>query len=250
MQTIKYVSIKSVLYNLSLVIDERYWNEINILEWATSALRSMNIVPLLEDKVKLVELCAHKATLPADLKFLTHVAYYDSTLPTVSLPDGVASAYPWTNMRLSASPFALSICLDKKITECTDCHHHYALSPDMTLTSSAKDGTLMIAYKSFPVSEEDGLPLIPDDETLKQALLHYVLYNYWMTKYQMKEEGADQRMQFHLSMWSTLSKKAMNLNRPTVAQLDNIMRVWNRMLPRQNRMDQLFVNLTNQEDHS
>lgn len=248
MQTTKYISIKSVLFNLSLIIDERYWNEINIMEWATSALRTMNIIPLLEDKVKVIELCEHKATLPSDMRFLTQVAYYDSTLPLVTLDDSVATTYPWVNMRLSSSPFALSICLDKSITQCTHCTHHYSLSPDMTLTSSARNGSLMVAYKSFPVAE-DGSALIPDDETLKQALLNYVLYNYWMVKYQMKEEGADQRMQFHLSMWSTLSKKAMNLNRPTIGQLDNIMRVWNHLVPTQNRMDHLMTTLTNAEDY-
>lgn len=247
MSVIKYTSIKSVLFNLSLTIDERYWQELNILEWATAALRSMNILPVLEDKVALITLCAHKATLPSDLRFLTQLAYRDTTLPDISLPENTASAYPWKAMRLSASPFALSICLDRSITQCTDCHHTFSISPDLTVTSSAEEGEIMVSYKAFPV-HEDGTALIPDDETLKEALLHYVLYRYWMAKFQMKEDGAESRLQFHLSQWSTLSKKAMNLNKPSIAEMDNIMRIWNRLLPRQNRFDQMFLPLTNQEN--
>lgn len=247
MKPIKYTSIKSVLFGLSLIIEERYWSELNIMEWATAALRSMNIIPLLEDKVALIEICEHKANLPSDLKFLIHAAYYDTTLPQVTLSENIASAYPFKPMRLNESPFALSICLSKKITTCTECSHWFSISPDMTLTTSAKDGSVLISYKSYPLSE-DGSALIPDDEVLKEALLQYVLYKYWLVKYQMKEDGAGERMRFHLSMWDVLSKKVANLNRPSVPELDNLMRIWNRIVPRQNRYDQFFTTLTNQED--
>ncbi len=106
---------------------------------------------------------------------------------------------------------------------------------------------MIVAYKGLPTDEEGNI-LIPDDETLKEALTHFVLYKYWLTKYLMKEEGAAQRMSNHLTMWSTLSKKAMNLNLPNVSELENLKNINNRLVPRTNAHSQLFSRLNNQEN--
>ena len=37
------------LYDLSLTIDDRYWNESAALEWAAQALRKLNLSMVLED---------------------------------------------------------------------------------------------------------------------------------------------------------------------------------------------------------
>jgi hypothetical protein len=59
----------------------------------------------------------------------------------------------------------------------------------------------------------------------------------------MKEEGANQRMSFHLGMWSTLSKKALNTNLPDVSVLENIKNNHNSLVPNSRKFDQLFTTL-------
>lgn len=83
--TTNYISIKTVLHDLSLMVDERYWNETAMEEWITKALRQLNIEPALEQAVSLIELCEHKAQLPSDLKYLTQVAFKATPEPTDEL---------------------------------------------------------------------------------------------------------------------------------------------------------------------
>lgn len=151
-------------------------------------------------------------------------------------------------MRLASNPYHEMICEDKTLMYCTDCDHEFSVSPSLILTSTLLSGTVMISYLGYPV-DEDGYQLIPDDETLKEALFHYGLYRYWMSKYSMKEEGSKERLQFHLQMWGALSLKATgNLNMPDLNQMENLKSQFNRILPRENRFQQMFLTLGNREN--
>lgn len=259
--SLKYTSIRSVLYDLLLTIDDRYWNETHALEFASRAARKIRAFAKLEDVVCTIPLTLHKADLPKDLYSLTQVAYYSGDIE--SCPDASYLALPttsdlankldylnrskWTAMRLSSNPYHDSILCDYSIKALTDCEHEFTVSTSLTLTSTLDYGTLLVAYKRFPVDEE-GLILIPDEEDYKEAILHYVLYRYWLSKYQMKEEGAEQRMKEHRAMWNTLSVKALNINLPDVNTLENIKANQNRLVPRTNKFQQLFTTLGNREN--
>ena len=65
----------------------------------------------------------------------------------------------------------------------------------------------------------------------------------------MKEEGSESRMQHYLQMWNTMSKKAAgNLNLPDLNQLENMKNNWNRLVPRTNQFQSLFLRLGNREN--
>jgi len=80
-------------------------------------------------------------------------------------------------MRLTSNPYHQSICLNNGLMYCTDCDHEFSVSPSLVLTSTLLSGVLKVAYLAYPTDDE-GYQLIPDDESLKEALLHYVLYRY------------------------------------------------------------------------
>lgn len=151
-------------------------------------------------------------------------------------------------MRLTSNPYHNSLCLDKSLMYCTDCDHEFSVSPGLVLTTTLSAGVIMVAYLSHP-TDEYGDTLIPDDENLKEALFHYVLYRYWLSKYQMKEDGARERIKFHLEMWNTLAIKTTgNMNLPDINQLENIKAQLNRLVPRENRFQQMFLTLGNREN--
>lgn len=237
--TTNFISLKSVLYNISLLIDDRYWNESKMYEWIARGLRQMNISLLYQNTVSKITVEDHKAQLPSDLKSLTMVAYSTNT--------DCEGDHTWLPMRLSSNDFNSFITCDSSIGYCTDCAHEFSVDHNLVMTTTLKEGTLLVSYTSFPKSSTGEL-LIPDNETLKEALTHYAMYYYWMSKYTMKEDGADQRMKFHLDMWNTLSKKALNLNLPDVNQLENIKNIVTRLAPRTNRFQQLFTTLGNREN--
>lgn len=257
-----YVSIKSVLYQLALTVDERYWNEAAALEWATHAYRQIPIEISYETKIALLEVYNHKTELPADFKYLNQVAYTnenvcvtctdatDLWLGGASLADKIEKAsvkFNWKPMRLTTNTFAKSSCTNKNLFTCASCAHEFSIAPNLILTTTLKTGSILISYLAYPVDEE-GDSLIPDNEDLKEAILHYVLYKYWMSKYQMKEEGAESRMDFHYKMWGQHSKKALNLNLPDLSTMENIKNMHNRLVPRSNQFENLFMTLGGREN--
>ena len=229
----KTISIKSVLAGLAMIIDERYWDESVMLEHIAKGFLQMNLESKYEQKVANLQVTEHKATLPEDLKYITQMV--------------VAVQNKYYPMRATTNPYHNSICDNKLLAPCPTCKYEYSISPSGVITTNMHDGEIVVAYLAIP-TDENGDLLIPDDETLKEALTHYVLYKYWLTKYMMKEEGSEGRMQFHLKMWSTLSKKAMNLNLPTIDKLENLKNINNHLVPRNNRYSQLFQTLYNQEN--
>lgn len=228
----KTTTIKSVLSNLSALIDDRYWNESIVLEHASRGFLQINLNAKFEDAVTSVTITDYKGELPEDLKFIQQVVYKEDTKTQV--------------MRLSTNSFRTDVCTGNCLMQCPDCKYEYSIGSSGVITTNFKDGEVLISYLRVP-QDEDGYLLIPDDETLKEALTHYVLYMYWLTKDLMKEEGASQRMAFHLRMWSTLSKKAMNLNLPTVDQLENLKNTNQRLVPNSRMHDSLFSKLNNNE---
>lgn len=57
-------------------------------------------------------------------------------------------------------------------------------------TFSFDSGQVAICYRRFKLGE-DGLPLIPDHASVRQALKFYILWNYWMEQWQRGEQGAE-----------------------------------------------------------
>lgn len=231
----KYTTIKSVLAQLALTLDDRYWNETSMLEHATRAYRQLNLESKWETKALEDQIVDYKVTLPTDLKYLLQIAYKVNN----SLSNTPATYQP---MKLATSAFAKSICLYGCVPECTACQHQYTVSPTGIVSTTLETADILITYLAYPTDSE-GDALIPDDENVKEALFHYVLYRYWLQKDLMKEDGAEKRMAFHLQMWNTLSKKALSLNLPSLGQMENLKNIQNRLVQNEDHFRSLFTNL-------
>lgn len=237
-----------------------------MLEWVNKGARLLSTSQMLEGKLAVLSLSTHKAELPEDLKYLVQIAYRTDNpcteissdcFPELNLPansdlasklDNTANYINWKPMRLTSNPYHSSICLDNSMSNCNHCDHEFSVSTSLVLTSTLKEGIIMVAYLGLPLDEKGNL-LIPDNEEVKEALLHYALYRHWMSRYTMKEDGADQRMSHHLSMWNTLSKKAAgNLNLPDVNELENMKNQFNRLVPRDNMFAKFFLPLGAREN--
>ena len=253
--TTKFVSLKSILYQVSLLLDDVDFKEEEFTNFALQALRMFRGTVKLEDYVAYVSLTEHKAALPSNLVYLVGVAYRQTSMLTTYATDANGdeiattcdSGEEWKMMKLSTSIFHDQICPWKSLTVCNDCTHNYAVSTSLNLTSSLDYGDLMVAYKGYPMNDEGDF-MLPDNQDLHEAIINFVLYKVWLTKYLVKEDGAEQRMQHFLSMWNMLSKKALNLNLPDVGQMENIMAIWNRLVPRSNRADDGFSTLNSREN--
>ena len=278
---IPFISIKSVLYDLKTVIPEEHWNETHMLEWATKAAHKVAAHSKLEQGIAFIPIVSHRAFLPTDLKYITQIAYKDDISqedidyfkwvmnlqneldnPAINhmanpegLPSSAADAISnyarnnWQPLRLSTNTFALAIHCGE-VLPCVNCQHEYTVDSDMTITTTLKEGILLLSYLRYPKNEHGDI-LIPDDEDLKEAIFHFCMYRYFLVKDIMKEQGAAQRMQFHLERFGLLKTKAAGkLNAPTLDQMENIKDMTNRLVPRTNRYDKFFSELAKRENHN
>lgn len=282
MSTISYTSINSVLYDLSTTIPEQYWNETVMLEWAYKALHKINMHTKYHQTVAILQVESHKAQLPKDLKYITQIVYreeltdYDVTFfqdlmnitsdswnptslhmsNTTGLPSKAVNALfaysktYWKPLRLSSNPFVKTIHSDISLfTEgtwdylCPQCAHEYTVDPDLCLTTTLKDGYLLVSYLRMPTCV-DGSIMIPDDEDVKEAIFHYVLYRYFLKRSFLKEEGAEQQRDWHLLRFETLKIKASGkAHQPSIDQLENIKAERDHLVPKGNRYSGMFSQL-------
>lgn len=220
----KLISIQSVLFDLSTLMDEKQWNSAHFLEWATKGAKSLKIENKYVEKVELLTIEDHMTTAPVDLAYIVAAGIKDN-----------CSVKP---LLRSTSPYTLNCSFP---TKCNSTNGRFSISEDGTIKTSEKEGTLILAYLSYPTDEE-GYILIPDSEDVKESILNYVLWKYWTKKYLMKEEGSSERMEYHRKLWSTFAGRAysVNLDIPT---MENIKRMWNKMVSSDYAYDALFTTL-------
>lgn len=276
MEATPYVSIRTVLYDISTMLDSKEWNEANMLEWAYRALRKNKSNKVYTTKVVFLNVIEHKFILPKDLKYIYQIAYKvctsdqlitdikeilgltDPLLEDSNIPYSVAvnfSKIPfnkWTPLRLSPSPFALAVHCSG-LPPCNNCDQDYTIDETLTGTTSLKEAKLLVSYMAYP-QNEDGDALIPDDPDLKDAIMHYCLYRHYLSK-SLKAVGTDQyadkQKMWHLSMFETLSAKASGqLNMPSLNELDNMKRNANRLVPRAHQYDKFFLGLNHEEKYN
>jgi len=108
---------------------------------------------LLEDTLEL-KIVEYRAELPSNLVQVVAVRDHCSLTPLTYTTD----------------TFSYLVCDDSVNRFCT-CPDTYRINPNFILTSF-KEGTIDMSYKGFAVDEE-GFPLIPDDESFKMAIEYY-----------------------------------------------------------------------------
>lgn len=267
----KYVSIKSVLYDLSLTLDSTMWNQKTMTEWILKGLRKTASDSILKDTIYYAIVENHKVKLPTDLKYINQIVYYAGSnttkeslvdilkeqlrrevLPT-NLILTLQANTKWSPLKLNNSPFANMLFCDP-ISECLNCEHEYTVDESMILTTDIKKGIIVISYKAYPKDDSDEY-LMPDDEDLKEALMYYCMYRYYLSKLSgvaMNDKSLlnfyIQERQMCLKMFETLKAKYVgNSNQPTIDQIENIRKMRDRLVPRTDGYNKLFTNLNNDE---
>ena len=289
MTTVPYISIKSVLYDLSRLIPESQWNETDFLEWATKGLRRTKIYNKLQSKVCYIALESHKATLPSDLRYLTQILYkaftevdqtdIDEIRRSLDLndvewtpaiihmdnPSGLATdiataasnRFIWRPLKPATNTFFQAIACtpslfpqleDTLTTRYMDCDHEFIVDAEGVITCSLTDAVLAVSYLRYP-KDEDLNVLIPDHETLKEALVNYCLWMYYTKKDILGEPNLDKKIIYYKQMFGHMaSKAASELNSPDLAQMETIKDILQRLVPRANQAEGLFSKLNNKED--
>lgn len=286
MTHVPYISIKSVLYELSRLIPDSQWNELDFMEWANKALRRINVGNKYQEHVCYLPVVEHKASLPSDLKYLIQILYtkpqsddqvveelkeimnFDSpqwnpAIVHMDNPDGLAEAaasiysakFRWLPMKASTNVFLTALTctpslfphLANSINRVADCEHEYTINADGIITTTLNNGIIAVSYLRLPVEDND-TTLVPDNETLKEAILNYCLSQYYLKRDILGETNADKKMMYHKQMFGHMAAKASaELNTPDIPQMENLKNMLQRLVPRSNQHRSMFSKLNNAE---
>lgn len=88
------------------------------------------------------------------------------------------------------SGYCLEGCLNKQVKEAEE----FTINEN-SISFGFKEGTVLLQYYAF-VKDEDGLPLIPDDVRIEEAIESFIIYKELAKKFYSGEENVLQRMQY------------------------------------------------------
>lgn len=274
---ITYIPLRTVIQDLQSMVDSIDWDEDRMYEWAAKGYLKINLPAKYEDYISFLKVTDHSLMLPGDIKYInqifysTNLKYEGEAIKEIMKQIGITEdkpfyehmAYPenlakkiyetsyWKNcympLRRSSSLMGVSPCAQEKIPDAS-CQHTYTIKSQQYLETSFRNGCVVLSYKRL-VMDCNGDFLIPDNEDLKDALFHFCMYRWWMSRMTYKEEGSGQQMAFHEQKYKTLTRKASaNLSMPDIDTLENIKNTKDRLVPRTNMYDSAFSRLSNREN--
>lgn len=179
-QTISLGTLITKIYR-DLGITEEY-DTIDLIEWSVEALRFIGAYQQYEQKSACIDIINHKAEIPCDLVALLEVETNGKQLDKASNNNFNIQAkgsyldkpYSYNLNNFDSLPLKLG-----RLYYLTD-GDSFIMSKGWIKTSF-KEGTLTIKYNAIP-TDEDGLPLIPDDESYKEAITSYVKMKHFYKK--------------------------------------------------------------------
>lgn len=164
MNNLKFVSIKTILYDITRYPFVENIQAEDIALYLNTLLSLIGSPFSFSDKYSKVPIENYRGRLPCDMILINGTRHRTN------------SSHAYIPMSYSTDSF------HSKYHECN--------SPDLTCSSvesysinnglmytSFEEGEVEISYKGIEM-DEDGLPMIPDNESFKQALKYYILWQY------------------------------------------------------------------------
>lgn len=261
---VQYTNIKRVLDNLTehpmlrdLTIDQ-------VVRYTIRFISIHGMPKLFEDKIEEVEIEDFRGTLPCDLISIIQVKDLRTGACLRSMTDnftpGMHKHPPHqkegdmlNNMRYlrkdghHINPHPLPHPLDYYLPPT----HRYLEEPAFKtqgriIFTSFPDGLVEVAYKSIPV-DEDGFPLLIDNENYLAALEAYIKKNVFTIKFDTGKitAGVLQNAQADYA-WASGCLDA-EFTVPSVSEMESITRMWNTAIPKMREFDNGFRNLGDRE---
>lgn len=204
---------------------------------------------LYQDKVETVEIKDFRGLLPCDLIYIVQVKDPGSGICLRSMTDTFAPGmrpkpdeqYQPKDLINNASPVGEYIPPMRKYTE-----EPSFKTQGRIIFTSFEEGEVEIAYKSIPV-DEDGFPLLIDNETYLNALEAYIKIKVFTVKYDTGkiQAGVLSNAQADYSWASHLLQSEMTL--PSVSEMESLTRYLNTMIKPTTSFDKGFKDLGGRE---
>ena len=112
--------------------------------------------------------------------------------------------------------------------------------------TSFPEGMIEIAYKGIPV-DEDGFPLLIDNEVFKAALEQFIKKEVFTYKFDQGKISAGVLQNTQQEYAWRAAQLSSEMTIPSVSEMESITRAWNSLIPRMREFDNGFVHMSDRE---
>lgn len=270
-RNIQYTSIKRVLDNL---LDHPLLRDVDLdaaIRYTLRFIAQHGYPQLYQDKIADVEIHGFRGELPCDLISIDQVRdkctgvclramtksfnpglknHYEHHHAPSQIPDLVNGYYEHT------APVSYMEGMDRWHDHDHPHHHHsyphfqaHELSfktQGRIIYTSFPEGIVELAYKSIPVDEE-GYPLLIDDENYLAALEAYIKVRVFTVKFDTGKITAPV-LQNAQTEYAWLSAQLMDtMTIPSMSEMESITRMWNNLLDNRHEFEHQFNQFSKNE---
>ena len=245
---IQYTNIKRVLDDIT---DHPLLRDVTLEQVIRHTIRFISLYgfpKLYQDKIDTVEIKDFRGLLPCDLISIIQVKDLDTgiclramTDTFVPKPPVNGNTPPKDMLNNVNSPEGMYIPPMKKYNE-----EPSFKTQGRIIFTSFPEGQLEIAYKSIPV-DDDGFPLLIDNETYLNALEAYIKAKVFTVKYDTGkiQAGVLSNAQSDYAWAAHLLQSEMTM--PSMSEMESITRMLNTMIKPVTQFDNGFKDLGNRE---
>lgn len=162
-----YTSIDSILYEISRFPFVEGIDKEDIATFLVDFLRIVGTPIAFADKVVTLEVKGNRAKIPSDLIYLNGIRFGKSGNEESFVPMLYASNIYHSSIACKDSTDNLT---------CNSSTIEYILN-NQYIQTSEKEGRIQLAYQTI-YTDENNMPMIPDDVKIKMALKYFILWQY------------------------------------------------------------------------
>ncbi len=216
-------------------------------EYAMELLRLLGAPAAHENKLYSTELINYKASIPCDILTINGVRYLDSSDPETSSASRFIAMREATDIyhfdpkeHISEQDTEFDLRGNHRRSEFT-----YKVQNGVIFTSM-RDGCIEMAYKGLAI-DEDGFPLIPDNEKVTLAMEYYILSRYLEPMYLMGKI-TDKAFNFiEQKRYWYLPAAQNSINMPNYDGMESVVNAINRLILDTTAHEKFYKKLGQQE---
>lgn len=244
----KYVSVKNIIAkvyrDLQLKDEEPF---MDMIEWMAEALDFIHVYPQYSHGKVCFEISGYKTELPCDFISIEGIAYNGRNLvPTnnlfgTSTIQGNRGAY-YTPYSYNQSKIENVLFVEPENLSYNRSNNVSFKIENGWLKTPYNEGIIDMIYVSQPMDEE-GYPLIPDNQSFREAIYKYVVYKYLYSRY-IRGEVSENIYQDAKYDWKYYCNQAgTEAIMPTLGELENLKRSFLSLKPRVNLFNNFYNSL-------
>lgn len=237
MKTIKATSSKTIIAKVfrDLRPEDDYWIA-DAIEWMGEALEHIGAYSQLEKKQTVIQVSDHKFEVPSDLMEIQQIAYSNKHLDEDVTEEDMEDVDDSDLIPLKLDAATIGINDDATVQSYT---------PNVNyINTSFEQGIVVLAYLAIPTDDDD-FPLIPDNQSYKDALFWYIFRQMLMGGFKPSISGIN--YEYADSKWKRYCTQAKNqMNMPNIDEYQNFLSTWVKLTPDPHKHSNMFNDMKRQ----